>query len=108
MDQLPENVFALQDRKPEHKDANDQGKVLYFHPQLGWNSSSWMYPLHTGCTHWTYAPQDPPLDPEDPKASRDKAFEGWLLSFDHDFNESAKALIQLGWNGAWRKYKANY
>ena len=100
---LPENVYDLRTAAPEHKDANEQGKVLYFHPQLGWHSSSWQYPLHSGCTHWTYAPQTPPIEPEDPKARRDREFQGWLATFDHEFPEPAKALIQLGWNGAWAK-----
>lgn len=100
---LPENVYDLRRTKPEHADANEQGKVLYFHPKLGWHSSAWTHPLYSESTHWTYCPSDPPIEQEDPKALRDKAFEEWLATFEHEFSEPSKALVKLGWLAAWRK-----
>lgn len=101
---LPENTFELRQHKPTSKDANEDGKVLYFHPTLGWHSSNWSYPLYSGCTHWTYCPPFPPVEKEDPQVLRDKAFEEWLASFDHEFSGTSKELLKLGWAGAWRKW----
>lgn len=106
MDYLPENTFDIAHVKPTHADADPEGRVLYFHPKLGWYSSYWMYSLHTGTTHWTYCPPQPPIDQEDPKAKRAKAFEEWLLSLDMEIDDATRAWARLAFNAAWGKMQS--
>lgn len=97
---LPENMFSKRENPPTAHTANEQGKVLWFTPSIGWMEGNWQWPTSRDTTHWTYAPEHPPAQ-EDPKAQRETAFKAWLQSFDTDFNDSALSLIRLGWNAAW-------
>lgn len=100
IDALPENVFCRRDNPPTHSVANSQGKVLWFCPSIGWTEGSWQYPAFKESTHWSHAPERPPVQ-EDPKVQRDTAFKAWLQSFDAEFGDPALALLRLGWNAAW-------
>jgi hypothetical protein len=103
MDYLPENVFNLSVQKPRHEDADKDGRVLYFHPRIGWYSGYWMYALHTDSTHWTYCPSTPEIAPEDPKVLRSKAFDEWASGFEIELTAPTKAFAELVWNAAWKK-----
>lgn len=97
---LPENVFCKRDNPPTHDVANSRGKVLWFGPSVGWTEGSWEYPIFKDITHWTYAPERPPVQ-VDPTVERDTSFKAWLQSFPNELPVAAQALVQLGWNAAW-------
>ncbi len=102
---LPENVFDLSVQKPRHEDGDKEGKVLYFHPKMGWYSALWVHTLYTGTTHWTYCPESPAVPPEDPKTLRQQAFEEWLETLDVAIQAPARSFAELAWNAAWTKCK---
>jgi hypothetical protein len=99
-DALPENVFDRKANPPTSHQANSLGKVLWFAPDLGWAEGDWQYPSFTNSTHWTYAPERPPIQ-EDPKLVRDRTFQKWLSSMPAEMPAAAEALTKLGWNAAW-------
>lgn len=106
MNYLPENTFNLLHTKPTQQDADAEGRVLYFNPKIGWYSGYWMWQLHTGTTHWTYCPPQPPIDKEDPKVKRGKAFEEWLGTLEMEIDDATKAWARLAFNAGWQKVAA--
>lgn len=90
-------VYDLMDRTPTKEDANDEGKVLWFHVKLGWTEGDYRYPVYTDCTHWAPCPHRPlHLSPED--RIKD-GFKSWLQSFPAEFPPAASALLELGFKG---------
>lgn len=103
MDYLPENVFELAKQKPTKDDADSEGRVLYYHPKLGWMSGVWMYTLHSNVTHWTYCPETPDVKSQSPEELQQQAFEEWAQSFEIELNAPTKAFANLVWRAACKK-----
>lgn len=99
---LPENVFAFPTMPPGHDDADPKGNVLWFHPAHGWQQGWWKMPIFAGCTHWTYCPTSP-SEQESREARSDRLFAAWIASFNHNFDDAARSLMKLGWDGAIKK-----
>ena len=101
-DSLPENVFAFPTMPPGSDDGDTRGNVLWFHPAHGWHQGWWKSPPFNGSTHWTYCPTSPPAQ-ESREAKGDRLFAVWITSFNHNFDDAARSLMKLGWDGAIKK-----
>lgn len=99
---LDVNVFIISDCKPDKDDADANGQVLYYSPDIGWYQGYFYKPHMTGTTHWTYLPKRPP-SLEDPTIQRDKKFNEWLVTFPTKFEDAVVALFRLSWNAAWER-----
>lgn len=59
-------------------------------------------PIFPGCTHWTYCPTSP-AGQESREAKSERLFAKWIGSFEHKFDDAARSLMRLGWDGAIKK-----
>ena len=101
-DLLAENIFLYSKDKPTKDDADQNGYVLYFCPEFGWYSGTFMKAHMPGTTHWTYLPLRPPALP-DPAIARDQQFDDWLKTFPTKFEDCVIALFRHGWNAGWAR-----
>lgn len=87
-------VYELQQNPPTREDGDEQGKVLWFHHQFGWQPGDYRFPIYTDCTHWSHLPCAPMAI--DPQVAIKNGFKAWLSTFPTEFPAAAQALMELG------------